>query len=272
MWFRDLEESDRALRTKITYRNAWRRLLEPAVGGLRLSDFRVSLVDRLIREIRQRRGSTSAHHAKVVLTGILGLAVRHDAIEANPVRELTPVRKQPPRPKVALTEEGLDRMRAFLAGSGGRAEVRPHRHRRSPVGLGLSHRRAARAGLAADRRRRRDDRDRGHGHPGAGGGADRPAAHEVPGEHAHDHPAEMADGVAARAARGFARAVGVPVDGRDVARPGQHPQAASPGPRELRVEGPAPACLPPSRRDPSGRRRALRAGRSRTTSGTSGCR
>jgi integrase len=118
MWFRELDESDRAMRTKITYRDAWRRSVEPAAAELRLSDLRVSTVDRIIREIRQRRGSASAHHAKVVLSGTLGLAVRHDAIDANPVRELTPARKsKPAREKVALTEDGLVRLRAFLAGS-----------------------------------------------------------------------------------------------------------------------------------------------------------
>lgn len=118
MWFRALDESDRALRTKITYRDAWRRSVESAVGELRLSDLRVSTMDRVIREIRQRRGSASAHHAKVVLSGILGLAVRHDAIETNPVRELTPVRKtRRTREKAGLTEDGLIRLREFLAGS-----------------------------------------------------------------------------------------------------------------------------------------------------------
>src|SRR4029079_8372049 len=95
-WLNDLDDSDRALRTKLTYRDACRRSLEPAVGELRLSDLRVSTVDRAIREIRQRRGSASAHHAKVVLSGVLGLAVRHDAIDANPVRELTPARRSRP--------------------------------------------------------------------------------------------------------------------------------------------------------------------------------
>ncbi|MHA6793164.1 site-specific integrase [Pseudonocardia bannensis] len=117
LWFRELDESDRALRTKITYRDAWRRLVEPALGDLRLSEVRVSTVDRAIREIRQRRGSSSAHHAKVVLAGIVGLAVRHDAIDANPVRELTPARKKPVGEKVSLSEEGLSRLHNYLAGS-----------------------------------------------------------------------------------------------------------------------------------------------------------
>ena len=116
-WLSDLDDSDRALRTKITYRDAWRRSLEPAIGELRLSDLRVSTVDRAIREIRSRRGSGSAHHAKVVLSGIAGMAVRHDAIESNPIRELTPSRRKSTAEKIALDEEGTDRLVRFLATS-----------------------------------------------------------------------------------------------------------------------------------------------------------
>ncbi|WP_207223457.1 site-specific integrase [Pseudonocardia sediminis] len=117
MWLRDLDESDRALRTKVTYRDAWRRSLESAVGELRVSDLRVSTVDRAVREIRERRGSGSAHHAKVVLSGIAGLAVRHDALEANPVRELSPTSRKSRTEKLILTEASVDRLATFLADS-----------------------------------------------------------------------------------------------------------------------------------------------------------
>lgn len=117
MWLRDLDDSDRALRTKISYRDAWRRSLEPAVGELRLSDLRVSSVDRVIREVRARQGSGSAHHAKVVLSGIASLAVRHDAIDSNPVRELAPARRKSTAEKVALTEDGVTRLVEFLSSS-----------------------------------------------------------------------------------------------------------------------------------------------------------
>lgn len=48
LWFRDIEESDRAIRTKITYRESWDRHLVRAVGQLRLRDMRVSRVDRIV--------------------------------------------------------------------------------------------------------------------------------------------------------------------------------------------------------------------------------
>lgn len=34
LWLRDIDESDRAIRTKVTYRDVWNRCLRPAVGAL----------------------------------------------------------------------------------------------------------------------------------------------------------------------------------------------------------------------------------------------
>jgi integrase len=117
VWLRDLDESDRAIRTKITYRDVWTRHLEPAVGALRLRDARVSRVDAVIRHLREHSGPGTAKHAKVILSGVLGLAVRHDALDANPVRELTPARtKRTARPLV-LTESSWTGLRAHLADS-----------------------------------------------------------------------------------------------------------------------------------------------------------
>jgi integrase len=123
VWFRELDESDRAIRTKVTYRDVWARHVEAAVGSLRIREMRVSRVDRIIRELRQRSGEGTAKHAKVILSGVLGLAVRHDALDANPVREVAPARKSTRRDKVVLTEEGLARLRQFLGSS---AEARKY--------------------------------------------------------------------------------------------------------------------------------------------------
>lgn len=94
LWLRDIDESDRAIRTKIAYRDVWDRCLATSIGELRIGDVRVSGVDRVVREIRERRGPESARHSKIVLSGIFGMAVRHDALDANPVRELSRSRKK----------------------------------------------------------------------------------------------------------------------------------------------------------------------------------
>lgn len=119
LWLRDLDESNRALRTKITYRDNWERHLRAAVGQLRLRDLRVSVVDRVIRDLKEHSGNGTAKHAKVVLSGVLGLAVRHDAIDANPVRELSPItsRRHSKKEKVTITEDSLARLRVHLRSS-----------------------------------------------------------------------------------------------------------------------------------------------------------
>ncbi|MPY83496.1 MAG: tyrosine-type recombinase/integrase [Actinophytocola sp.] len=88
LWLGEVDDSDRAARTKREYRGTWDRYLESAVGAVRLCDVRVSTVNRIVVEVRDRQGRGAAAHAKVVLSGIFGLAVRHDAVEKNPVREL----------------------------------------------------------------------------------------------------------------------------------------------------------------------------------------
>jgi integrase len=117
LWLRDIDESDRAIRTKITYRDTWERYLRSAIGELRIGDVRVSRVDKTVREIRERVGNGAAQHAKVVLSGIFGLAVRHDAADANPVRELTPARRKRTPRAVELTEDSLAELHKHLRGS-----------------------------------------------------------------------------------------------------------------------------------------------------------
>ena len=48
-----IDESDRVIRRKITYRDVWNRCLAASIGELRIGDVRVSTVDRVIREIRE---------------------------------------------------------------------------------------------------------------------------------------------------------------------------------------------------------------------------
>jgi integrase len=117
LWLRDIDESDRAIRTKLTYRDVWDCCLAASIGELRIGDIRVSGMDRVIREIRERRGPERARHSKIVLSGIFGMAVRHDALDANPVRELSPSRKKKQPLAVELTEKSLAELREYLCAS-----------------------------------------------------------------------------------------------------------------------------------------------------------
>jgi hypothetical protein len=57
------------------------------LGELRLREVTVGRVDRFFAATVAHHGPGSAKHAKTVLTGVLGLAARHDAIRSNPVRD-----------------------------------------------------------------------------------------------------------------------------------------------------------------------------------------
>lgn len=88
MWLRSIDESDKAARTKREYRDTWDRYLAKSVGALSIREVKVSTVNRVIARTRDNAGRGAASHAKVVLSGIFGLVVRHDAAERNPVREI----------------------------------------------------------------------------------------------------------------------------------------------------------------------------------------
>ncbi|MCX2732012.1 site-specific integrase [Saccharopolyspora sp. NFXS83] len=119
MWLRELDESDKALRTKRTYRESWTRDVQPAVGALRGSEITVSLATRVLRTVHDTAGPGSAQHAKVVLGGIMGLYVRHDAIENNPIREVVLPKsggKKAKKGRMVLEPEELPKLRKHLRG------------------------------------------------------------------------------------------------------------------------------------------------------------
>ncbi len=65
---------------------------EPAhLAHLTVREVKVSTVHRRLTEVAAAHGEGAAKMARQVLRGLLGLAVRHDAIPGNPVREVGPV-------------------------------------------------------------------------------------------------------------------------------------------------------------------------------------
>jgi integrase len=128
LWLRDVDESGKASRTKQTYRESWERDLAKAVGALQVREMTVPMVDRVLRGIRDSTGSGSAKHAKVVLGGLLGMAVRHGVLSSNPVREValgaarTAGRQDD---DFVVTQADLPELRAFMRGSkrAGRADL-----------------------------------------------------------------------------------------------------------------------------------------------------
>lgn len=93
------------------YASALKVHVVPALGRVRLSEVSVGLVDRFLKA---RESAATAKRCRVVLTGMFGMAVRHDALEQNPVRD-TARRTAEREPVRAMTVGEVVALRATVA-------------------------------------------------------------------------------------------------------------------------------------------------------------
>jgi integrase len=98
--------------TLTSYISILRSRIRPALGSLRIREATVGRLDKFLRNLAQDHPD-AAKSAKVVLSQMFGLAVRHGAIPVNPVRETGRLRKSR-RKVVALTGEDLEAVREAI--------------------------------------------------------------------------------------------------------------------------------------------------------------
>lgn len=103
VWLTDVADAELAETTVETYRRNLDLHALPALGGLRMRELTVGTVDRFLKEIRQRNGPGAAKNTKKVVSLVLGLAVRHDALDTNPVRDVAKVKRSSRGKARALT-------------------------------------------------------------------------------------------------------------------------------------------------------------------------
>ncbi|HEY0640939.1 MAG TPA: tyrosine-type recombinase/integrase [Pseudonocardiaceae bacterium] len=106
-WFSSVEDAvaggTRSPSTADTYRSNLDRHVLPGLGGLRLRELTVPVVDRFLGTVRRNAGTASAKTTRSVLSGVLGLVVRHGALTANPVRETERIERGRAKGPRALT-------------------------------------------------------------------------------------------------------------------------------------------------------------------------
>ncbi|MGH3795180.1 MAG: site-specific integrase [Pseudonocardiaceae bacterium] len=85
------------------------------LGELRLRELTVGRADRFISVTAAHHGSGAAKRAKTVLNGVLGLAARHDAIRANPIRDTARIKHGEKKSAVALDLAQVYDVRVKLA-------------------------------------------------------------------------------------------------------------------------------------------------------------
>ncbi|MDR3202042.1 MAG: hypothetical protein LBT54_02745 [Bifidobacteriaceae bacterium] len=94
------------------YRQAVTTLVIPSLGGLEIREVTVSRLDAFLKRI-QAKTPAQARIAKVCLSGMLGLAVRHGAIAHNPVRDTARLKTTRAKPRAADDDE-VQKLRAAL--------------------------------------------------------------------------------------------------------------------------------------------------------------
>ncbi|WP_159620316.1 tyrosine-type recombinase/integrase [Arthrobacter zhaoguopingii] len=113
LWFEEIENNGRAGRRTIDgYRDTYRRVIEPALAGLRLHELSTGRIDRFLKNVAADHPAT-ARHSKIVLTGMIGLALRHDAVRSNPVRDVGPI-KIARKDVKALSVEDVQKLRTVI--------------------------------------------------------------------------------------------------------------------------------------------------------------
>ncbi|MET8529159.1 tyrosine-type recombinase/integrase [Micromonospora sp. NPDC005172] len=113
LWIEEITTEERiAPQTIQRYETSTRNAILPALGNLRIREASVGRLDRFLRDIAKDHPS-AAKGAKVVLSQMFALAVRHGAIPTNPVRDTGRLRK-PRRTVVALTDENLQAVRTAI--------------------------------------------------------------------------------------------------------------------------------------------------------------
>ncbi len=115
LWLAEVDDSDLAWGTKRLYRFTVESYVLPGLGELRLREVTVPAVDRLLAAVSSSHGAAAAKSTRSVLSGILGLAVRHGLLPSNPVREAA-IRRgaRTSRGPRALTVEETRQLRARL--------------------------------------------------------------------------------------------------------------------------------------------------------------
>jgi len=91
VWWDEFTDLDRAARTRDRYREALDTYILPGLGNLQVRECTVSALDRFLKAVRTNTGGPTAKLCKTVLSGILGVAARHGALEGNPLRDVAAI-------------------------------------------------------------------------------------------------------------------------------------------------------------------------------------
>ena len=147
-----------SLQTLAGYQNALSQIINPRLGGLRLTEARTGVVDEALTRVDLSGRTTRV--ARSVLAQMFAMAVRHDALVSNPMREVRPSPRRRRAVQALTVEQARDLLRADARPPGRccsrrawsvarwhPAYVRPARRGAPAAGHGDAHRRGAGPGV-----------------------------------------------------------------------------------------------------------------------------
>ncbi|MET8779455.1 hypothetical protein ABZV58_31030 [Nocardia sp. NPDC004654] len=107
-WYREeIEPSDDPRARKETIK------IKTAMSGVRVFEADTSFLDSYLKRIQANGHKRKAQIHKIILTGMMSLAVRHGAIRENPVREVGRIKRKKVKP-TAMNEQTRNGLRAQL--------------------------------------------------------------------------------------------------------------------------------------------------------------
>jgi integrase len=115
LWFADIGEQNRSPSTLQVYRDRLDKQVMPALGNVRLRELSVGRVDAHLKAVKANNGASVAKLTRSVLSGICGLATRHDALASNPVRDVARMSTKPRKPPRSLSVAEVQQLRAYLS-------------------------------------------------------------------------------------------------------------------------------------------------------------
>jgi len=96
------------MQTLAGYQTALSQFINPRLGGLRLTEARTGVVDEALARVDHAGRTTRV--TRSVLAQMFALAVRHDALTSNPMREVRP----PPRRRRAVKALSVEQARDLI--------------------------------------------------------------------------------------------------------------------------------------------------------------
>lgn len=92
MWHERIQQAadngTRSLSTADQYHWSLGRDVLPGLGALRIRELTVPRIEAFLSAIHRNKGTPTAKMCRAVISGVLGLAVRHGALPSNPVRDV----------------------------------------------------------------------------------------------------------------------------------------------------------------------------------------